>query len=170
MSGSPFAAGTHPSALVSDSTGGYVYVTDSANAEVLGYSVSSGILSPLTSGTKGGNTFPSGNRPLAITADPSVGYLYVANEEDSTVTAYSIGAGGALTTLDSYATGLEPVAIGIDPSKNNFLYTANFLGNNVSGFEFSLTGGTLVNSQQSPYTANAQPTAVAAVPHGGIKK
>jgi 6-phosphogluconolactonase (cycloisomerase 2 family) len=107
---------------------------------------------------------------LAITADPSVGYLYVANEEDSTVTAYSIGAGGALTTLDSYATGLEPVAIGIDPSKNNFLYTANFLGNNVSGFEFSLTGGTLVNSQQSPYTANAQPTAVAAVPHGGIKK
>jgi hypothetical protein len=89
---------------------------------------------------------------------------------DSTVTAYSMSS-GALTRLGSYATGLQPVAIGIDPSTNHFLYTANFLGNTVSGtisgFELSSTAGTLVNSQRSPYTANALPTAVAAIPHNG---
>jgi hypothetical protein len=65
------------------------------------------------------------------------------------------------------------VAIGIDPSTNHFLFTANYLGNgvngSVSGFELSPTAGTLVNSESSPYTSNAQPTAVAAISHGGTQ-
>ena len=40
---------------------------------------------------------------------------------------------GNLTSLGTYTTGLQPVAIGIDPSTNHFLFTANFLGNTVSG-------------------------------------
>jgi hypothetical protein len=73
---------------------------------------------------------------------------------------------------------VQPVAIGIDPSTNHFLYSANFLGNTVSGtvsgFELSPTAGTLVNSQSSPYVSNTQPTAIVAIPHngsgGGIQK
>jgi hypothetical protein len=65
---------------------------------------------------------------------------------------------------------LQPVAIGIDPSLNQYVYTANFLGNTVSGFELSATDGSLLNSQDSPSAANAQPTAVAAIPHGSQKK
>jgi hypothetical protein len=65
------------------------------------------------------------------------------------------------------------VAIGIDPSTSHFLYTANFLGSGIngtiSGFELDPTAGTLVNSENSPYNANAQPTAVAAIPHGVTK-
>jgi hypothetical protein len=53
---------------------------------------------------------------------------------------------------------------------NQYLYTANFLGNNVSGFEVNATDGTLLNSQQSPYPSNANPTAVAAITHGAKKK
>jgi 6-phosphogluconolactonase len=157
--GSPFAAGIHPSAVASDSTGSYVYVADQTGDEVLGYSVNSGALVQLS-----GSPFAAGNQPSAITADPASGYVYVANAQDGTVNAYSIGATGALTNLGTYVTGLDPVAIGIDPSKNHFLYTANYLGNNVSGFELE-TGGTLINSMNSPYTANAQPTAVAAITH-----
>ena len=93
-------------------------------------------------------------------------YAYVTNATDSTVTAYSIG-NGVLTSLGNYATGLQPVAIGIDPSTNHFLYTANFLGNTVTGFELSPTAGTLLDSQFSPYPTNTQPTAVAAIPHNG---
>jgi hypothetical protein len=81
---------------------------------------------------------------------------------------------GALTRLGSsttgglsYPTGLQPVAMGIDPSTNHFLYTANFLGNTVSGFELSQTDGTLLDAQFSPYASNNQPTAVAAIPHNG---
>ncbi|MGA2084446.1 MAG: beta-propeller fold lactonase family protein [Terracidiphilus sp.] len=170
--GVPFAAGTQPSAIASDSTSSYVYVTDFANGNVHGYSVASGVLSELS-----GSPFPAGNRPSAIVVDPLYPYVYVANSLDSTVTAYSMSS-GELTSLGAYATGSQPVAIGIDPSTNHFLYTANYLGNGVvgtvSGFQLSPTAGTLVNSQNSPYTANALPTALAAIPHngtgGGIQK
>jgi 6-phosphogluconolactonase (cycloisomerase 2 family) len=167
--GIPLPAGTHPSAIASDSTSSYVYITDINNSDVLGYSVSSGALTPLTNGAGGTNRFAAGDQPAAIVADPKYPYIYVANSLDSTVTAYSVNS-GALTALGTYATGTQPVAIGIDPSTNHFLYSANYLGNGVngtvSGFELSPTDGTLLNSQNSPYTSNAQPTAVAAIPHG----
>ena len=161
----PYIVGTCPSAIASDPTGTYVYVTDSANGRVLGYSVASatGLLTPLA-----GSPFAAGNQPIAIVADPAYPFVYVANSIDSSVSAYSISS-GELTRIGTYATGLQPIAIGVDPSTNHFLYTANYLGSTVSGtvsgFELSPTAGTLVNSQNSPYTANAQPTAVAAISH-----
>jgi 6-phosphogluconolactonase len=163
----PFVVGTCPAAIASDPTNSYVYVTDEINGEVHGYSVASntGLLTPLS-----GSPFPAGNQPSAIAADPSYPYLYVTNTLDSSVTAYSASS-GELTRIGTYATGLEPVAIGIDPSTNHFLYTTNYLGSGivgtVSGFELSTTVGTLLNSQNSPYTSQALPTAVAAIPHNG---
>jgi 6-phosphogluconolactonase len=161
LNGSPFAAGTKPSAIASDGGSKYVYVADYAKADVLGYAVASGSLTPLS-----GSPYPAGNQPSAIAVDPVANYAYVANSEDSTVTAYSL-SGGALSRIGSYATGVQPVAMGIDPSSHHFLFTANFLGSNVTGFELSPTDGTLINSQQTPYPSNAQPSAVAAVPHSG---
>jgi 6-phosphogluconolactonase len=166
LSGSPFAAGRQPSAIASDASNSYVYATDYANGEVLGYAVNSGNLVPMTTGTGGTNEFPAGNQPSAIVVNPNYPFVYVANSLDSTVTAYSV-SNGALTRIGSYATGTAPVAIGIDPSTSHFLYTANFLGNNVSGFELSTSKGTLLQSQFSPSGANDQPTAVAAIPHNG---
>ncbi|MGA2216446.1 MAG: beta-propeller fold lactonase family protein [Terracidiphilus sp.] len=163
----PYVLGTCPSAIASATANStsYVYVTNAANGAVLGYSVgSTGLLTEV-----GGSPFPAGNQPSAIVADPEYPYLYVANALDSTVQAYSMSS-GQLISLGTYAAGSEPVAIGIDPSTNHFLFTANYLGSGingtVSGFELSSTAGTLVNSQNSPYTVNAFPTAVAAIPHG----
>jgi 6-phosphogluconolactonase (cycloisomerase 2 family) len=163
----PFVTGTCPAAIASDSKNSYLYVTDQVNGQVHGYSVASstGLLTPLS-----GSPFQAGNHPSAITIDPSYPYVYVANAEDSSVTAYSMSS-GVLTRLGAYATGEEPVAIGIDPSTNHFLYTANYLGDGVngtvSGFELSTTAGTLLLSQNSPYVSQALPTAVAAIPHNG---
>jgi 6-phosphogluconolactonase len=164
----PFVLGTCPSAIASDPTSSYIYATDTAHGRVFGYSVASGtgLLTPLS-----GSPFPAGDQPSAIVVDPNptYPYVYVANALDSTVTAYSM-SNGSLTNLGTYASGLQPIAIGIDPSTNHFLFTANYLGENVSGtvsgFELSPTAGTLVNSQNSPYTSNAQPTAVVAISHG----
>lgn len=167
VAGSPFAAGTHPSAIASDSSSSHVYVTDFSNGVVLGYSTaSSGALTPLTTGLGGTNKFAAGNEPAAIVVDQTYPYAYVANSLDSTVTAYSI-SNGTLTRIATYATGSQPVAIGIDPSTAHFLYTANFLGSTVNGWELSKTDGTLLVSQSSPYASDANPTAVAAIPHNG---
>jgi DNA-binding beta-propeller fold protein YncE len=163
----PYVVGTCPAAIASDSTSGYVYVTDQVHGQVHGYTVASGtgLLTPLS-----GSPFPAGNQPSAIAVDPSYPYVYVANALDSSVTAYSMSS-GALTRLGTYATGQEPVAIGIDPSTRHFLYTVNYLGSGVngtvSGFELSTTAGTLLLSQNSPYVSQALPTAVAAIPHNG---
>ena len=184
----PFPVNTCPSAITSDPSSSYVYVTDVYNGLVDAYTVASnGLLTAIS-----GNPFPAGDQPSALVTDPSYPFLYVANALDSTVWAYQISDGtlscnqetipagaicplGALTTspqTSTYGTGVQPVAMGIDPSTNHFLYTVNYLGNaltsgSVSGFELSPTNGTLVNSLNSPYTSNAQPTAVAAIPHNG---
>jgi len=162
----PFIVGTCPSAIASDPSNTYVYVTDEVKGSVHGYSVAgTGLLTQLS-----GSPYPSGNQPSAIAVDPSYPYIYVVNTLDSSITAFSMSS-GVLTRLGAYATGEQPVAIGIDPSTNHFLYTVNFLGTGingtVSGFELSTTAGTLLNSQNSPYTSQPLPTAVAAIPHNG---
>jgi 6-phosphogluconolactonase (cycloisomerase 2 family) len=162
--GAPFAAGTQPSAIASAPGGASLYVTDFAKGVVLGYSVSSGLLTP-----QAGSPFPAGDEPSAVVVDATGKFAFVANSLDSTLSVYTIGS-GVLTRAGTFATGTQPVALGIDPSANQFVYTANFIGNNVSGFELTSTNGPLLNSQGSPYTANAQPTAVAAIPHGSPKK
>ena len=163
VNGSPYPAGVHPSAIASDSTGSFVYVTDFSNGDVLGFSASAGVLTSL------GNSYVAGNQPSAIAVDPKYPYAFVANAQDGTVNAYSVGANGALTNLGTYTAGVDPVAIGIDPGTSHFVFTANFLGNQavgtVSNFELNTSNGTLTNAQHSPFNSNALPTAVAAVPH-----
>jgi len=162
LPGSPYAAGIKPSGLASDKGGKYLYATDASGNNVLAYTITSGALTTLA-----GSPFKSGTAPSAIVVDQQYNFAYVANATDSTITAYSV-SNGVLASIGSYATGLQPVALGIDPSTNHFLYSANFLGNNVSGFELNTTAGTLLDTFQSPFAANNQPTAVAAIPHAGI--
>ncbi|HEY1985838.1 MAG TPA: beta-propeller fold lactonase family protein [Terracidiphilus sp.] len=162
--GVPVPAGVHPSALTSDPSGTYLYVTDSASGNILGYSIGSGTPTLLS-----GSPFPAGNSPASIAIDATGKFAVVANSQDSTVTTYTLNSGN-LTQAGTFATGLQPVAIGIDPSLNQYIYTANFLGNTVSGFQLNATSGSLLNTQNSPFTANANPTAVAAIPHNGSKK
>jgi 6-phosphogluconolactonase len=163
--GIPLPAGIQPSAIASAPTStATFYVTDQVSNRIFVYTADGNgnlVQAP-------GSPFATGNTPAAVVVDATGHYVYVANATDSNVVAYST-AGGGLTPIASspsgYTTGTQPVAIGIDPSLNQYLYTANFLGNTVTGFQINATDGTLLNSQFSPYNANANPTAVAAIPH-----
>lgn len=163
-SGIPFGAGTHPSAILSDVNGQYLYVADAVDDVVRGYQINAGLLTPLSS-----SPFKTGSQPSAIAIDATGRFAYVTNARDSNLTAYTI-SNGALNSIGTYTTGTQPVAIGIDPGTNQYLYTANFLGSTISGFQLNPNDGTLLNSQYSPYTSNALPTAVAAIPHESTKK
>lgn len=167
IAGSPFRAGTQPSGIASSSDNSYLYVTDALGNSVLGFTVGgSGALTPMTSGVGGTNAFAAGNKPSAIIVNPTYPFAYVTNLLDGTLTAYKM-SNGALTKIADYPTGSQPVAVGVDPSTNRFLFTANFLDNNVSGFQLDKGAGTLLISQFSPFPSSANPTAVAAVPHNG---
>jgi DNA-binding beta-propeller fold protein YncE len=162
--GSPVAVGRNPSAITADASGTYLYVADAAQNLVFGYQISGGTLTPLS-----GSPFATGSQPSAIVLDATGKYAFVANAQDSNLSVFSVSSGN-LSRLGVYTTGSRPVAIGIDPSLNQYVYTANFLGNNVSGFQLNATDGSLLNSQFSPSAANANPTAIAAITHNKRKK
>jgi 6-phosphogluconolactonase (cycloisomerase 2 family) len=54
----------------------------------------------------------------------------------------------------------------VDPALGRFVYTANFLGNTISGFQLNPNTGALQPTQATPYPTGDQPSALAAVPHG----
>jgi 6-phosphogluconolactonase len=167
-SGSPYKAGVRPSAVASDPTSRFVYVTDFASNELIGYTVQSGsTLDFLINGP-----FKTGNEPSAITIDPRGLYIYVTNELDSSVTPYTIalatGTPSAVVNVTGSqinSTDPQPVAILVDASVGRFVYTANHLGDSVSGFELNADTGALTPAQASPYPTGANPTALASVPH-----
>ena len=165
LPGFPMQVGAHPSSITSDSSGSFLYVTDAAQNKAYGFQIASGgALSPLADGP-----YATGAQPSAIVLDATSKYAVVANLQDSNVTVYSVNS-GSLSRLGTYTTGTQPIAIGIDPSLNQYVYTANFLGNTVSGFRLNMTDGSLLNSQFSPSASNPNPTAVAAITHNGNKK
>jgi 6-phosphogluconolactonase len=166
---SPYQAGVKPSAIASDPTSRFVYVTDYASNQLIGYGIQSGsILNFLINGP-----FRTGSQPTSVAIDPRGKYMYVSNALDSSVSAYVIdlatGTPSAAVNPSGSATNVtdtQPVNIAIDPALGRFVYTANYLGNSVSGFQLDPNAGTLKLTQATPYPSGSKPTALTIVPHG----
>ncbi|MDR3749928.1 MAG: beta-propeller fold lactonase family protein [Terracidiphilus sp.] len=165
--GSPYQAGVKPSGIASDPAGRFVYVTDYASNELIGYTVQGGsVLDSMVNGP-----FKTANEPSAICIDPRGSFIYVSDALSSVISAYAITlATGTPSTL-SYTTGAAatdtyPVAIIVEPALGRFVYTANQLGNSVSGLRLDPTAGTLTETMATPYPTGNAPTALIAVPHG----
>jgi len=168
VKGSPFViaaggssgAGVQPSVIAGDANG-YLYVADFLGGRVFGYAAGNGALTALS-----GSPFAAGNQPSSIALDSTGGYAYVANSLDNTITAYTVSA-GRLSTFGTFATSTQPVAVLVDPNTDHYVYAANYLAASVSGYQLMPGGGTptLVVTQNTPYTVDAQSTALAAIPH-----
>jgi 6-phosphogluconolactonase (cycloisomerase 2 family) len=166
---SPYQAGIKPSAIVADPTNRFVYVTDYASSQLIGYSILDGsTLNFLT-----GGPFAAGKEPDAIVIDPRGRFIYLTNSLDNTVSAYAIDLPTGTPTNVVNVTGspidstdTEPVALAVDPAIGRFVYTANILGNSVSGFVLDPTSGALKATQATPYPTSSKPTAIVVIPHG----
>ena len=152
-----------------DPTNRFVYITDFASNQLIAYGIQSGnILKFLINGP-----FRTGNQPQSIAIDPRGKYLYVANSLDSSVSAYVIdlATGTPSSAVNSIgalinSTDTQPVSIAVDPALGRFVFTANFLGDSISGFRLDPNAGTLAPTQATPYPSDHQPTALVVVPHG----
>jgi 6-phosphogluconolactonase (cycloisomerase 2 family) len=166
ISPSSYPAGVTPSAIASGPTAQYVYVTDEASNQVIGYVIqSNGALVPMVNGP-----FGTGSYPVAITIDPRGLYMYITNYNDSTISSYALnvttGAPATVAAASSQKVGTYPDAICIDPSLGVFLYTGNYLDNSVSGLILDAHSGALSNIQNTPFNTGAGPSAVVAVAAG----
>jgi len=168
VSGSPFQAGVKPSALATDPISRFIYVTDFASNQLIGYAVlSNDTLQFMVNGP-----FRTGNQPSSVVIDPRGLFIYLANSLDENVEAYSISLPTGTPSQDVSVTGgatttdTEPVSIIVDPALGRYVYTANYLGNSVSGFKLNPSDGTIEPTQATPYPTGANPRALIAVPHG----
>jgi 6-phosphogluconolactonase len=101
--------------------------------------------------------------PQFMIASPTAGFLYVSNGASSTISAFSIGSGGALTEVSgspfSVGAGATSAGLAID-TKGQFLYAADSANNKIASFSIS-SGGTLGAVAGSPFAAGTKPVAVA---------
>jgi 6-phosphogluconolactonase (cycloisomerase 2 family) len=160
-----FQAGVKPSAIVSDPTGRFVYVTDQYQNLILAYNI-------LTDGTlqsQVNGPFPTDLFPYGMVADPRGKFLYVTNYNSNDVRAYNIQAstGNPLATAGAgYGTGTGPTCIALEPSYGRYLYTANNLDNSVTGFKLNPSTGVLVTVLNSPFPAGGLPDCVTTSANG----
>ena len=79
--GSPYNAGVKPSGVVADPLNSYLYVTDFASNQLIGYGVYSGFaVNFLLNGP-----YKSGGQPTALAIDPRGRFMYVSNSLDSSI-------------------------------------------------------------------------------------
>jgi 6-phosphogluconolactonase len=90
-------------------------------------------------------------------------FLYVSNQADDTVSAYSIDAKtGALTSIPGspFATGNSPSSVAVDPTAQ-FAYVANWRDGTVSGYSIDANTGALTPISGSPFATGSLPRSIA---------
>lgn len=141
-------AGPHAHQIVTDPAGGFVYAVDLGTDSVYTYALDtgSGALSPVSEV----RAVP-GAGPRHLVFHPGGTHAYVANELDSTVTAYAHDAAtGTLTRLETWPT----LPDGVDPAGNHpaeitisadgrFVYLSNRGHNSVARLAVADDGATL---------------------------
>ncbi|MCC6197329.1 MAG: beta-propeller fold lactonase family protein [Burkholderiales bacterium] len=133
--------------MAADPTGKYLYV---AGIGLQAYRIdpASGALSAIGSPVSTNNYIAKG-----VAVDPTGRFVYVTwgFAEQSGVSAYAIGPTGALTAVGSrQPTGDNPLAVAVAAS-GQFVYTANLLSGNLSGFRADATSGALTPIPGSPF-------------------
>ena len=136
-----FTAGANPTAIATDPTGRFVYVTNNGAATVTAYSIDAATGALIIAGTA--SSVGTGLSSVAVS--PSGEFAYVANSSTNNVSVYSIlPTTGALThiSVSAAVTGTTPVSVSIDPS-GQFAYVANQGTNDVSVYSINATNGSL---------------------------
>jgi 6-phosphogluconolactonase (cycloisomerase 2 family) len=144
-----------PNGLAIDPLAGFLYVSTAFgnSGDVEGFSINAvtGALTPLA-----GSPFAS-FLATGLQVHPSGKYIYVSDETNG-IRAYSINGMGALAEIagSPFAAGNEPFGVSVDLT-GKFLYTANFVSNDVSGFSIDADTGKLSPVPGSPFAVGASP-------------
>ena len=109
-------SGAMPEGIAIDPTGTYLYVANFADGNVSSFSIDaqSGALTLI------GQPVPTGNlnnvpspAPISLQVDPSGRFVYVANQQDNSLSVFTAAA-GVLTLAATYPCDLEPIAVAIE--------------------------------------------------------
>lgn len=156
---------SNPIGIAVNSGGQFLFVLNQGSASpavpasisVFNIDQTRGLLSPI-SGSPFAFASLSAPNPQFLAISPTQGFLYVSNGTAGNISAFAVGASGALTELGSpVSLGAGAVAAGlaIDP-KGQFLYAADSANNKIASF--NVAGGPLAAVGSFP--AGTKPVAV----------
>jgi 6-phosphogluconolactonase len=156
---------SNPIGIAVNSGGQFLFVLNQVSASpavpasisVFNIDQTRGLLSPIA-GSPFAFASLSAPNPQFLAISPTQGFLYVSNGTAGNISAFAIGASGALTELGSpVSLGAGAVAAGlaIDP-KGQFLYAADSANNKIASF--NVAGGPLAAVGSFP--AGTKPVAV----------
>ena len=175
-------AGTNPAAVIVVANR-FVYVanagafatatTPADNGNISAYAITptTGELTPIA-----GSPYTAGVNPSALATTPDNRFLYVANSNSTSVSAYSIGASGALTLIGTASTnfpstatnGTSPAGLAVSPN-GRFLFCANKNASNAAGngtvTAFDIASDGSLTTRQN-VVAGVDPIAIAIDPTG----
>ncbi|HWZ83231.1 MAG TPA: beta-propeller fold lactonase family protein [Terriglobales bacterium] len=144
-----FPAGITPRALAIDASGKYLLITTNfAGQNLLVFSLNGGSGAPTQIGAYTANSSPNN-----LTISPSSNFVYVANEDVSLITAFSLdSATGNLSPIPGspFPAGEGVAGMAADPG-SHFLYAANHTSNTVSAYTIDPNTGALKEIPDSPY-------------------
>ncbi len=167
--------GIGPDDMAIDSSGKYLFVTNSFSANVSVFSIDSGS-GALTAVS--GSPFFANDSPGEILIPPGTNFVYVTNSRIGTVTGFTFSSStGALTPVPGSPFVSGPGASALAVSNNGqYLYVANTTATNpgstavgnISGFTIDSTSGTLTRIVGSPFTSavGSGPSTLVADPTG----
>jgi 6-phosphogluconolactonase len=161
-------ANVSPAAGASSPEGAYV-TTLSSGLFAYGIDSTGGALTPLQ-----GSPFPAGQGGFGVTPTPDRRHLYVSNYGSHSISAFDVGASGALSAVHgSPFAAPQPVLSAATPN-GRYLYVANDVGNDgdpgsVSGYGIDSGTGKLTPVPGSPVRASdIGPFGVAVSPDGNF--
>jgi 6-phosphogluconolactonase len=112
ITGSPLAAGAAPEALAVDPAGRFVFAANAGAAN----QVATYTITPATGVLTLQSSTAADLLPIDIVVEPTGMFVYAVNFNSNDVSAYTVGASGALTpvTGSPFAVGIQPHSIAID--------------------------------------------------------
>jgi 6-phosphogluconolactonase len=166
--------GYFPQGIAIDPYGKFVYTANSDDNTVSMFTItaSTGVLTPTTPpavSTQAGVSTGNESSPGAVTVDPSGRFAYAVNQDNDTVSMFTIdSATGVLTPMTpaTVFTGGSPFGITLDPS-GKFAYVPDAYSqpnNFVSEFTVDSLTGVLTPTAQIAVSAGNSPTSVAVDP------
>jgi 6-phosphogluconolactonase (cycloisomerase 2 family) len=116
--GSPISVGDVAESVTIDPAGKYLYVANSSDGTVSGFTITAGTGALTSVGSATATGAGHSGSTTALIVDPSSQYLYVANGDAGTISLLTIGAGGVLmlvgTPVVTISTSGGPSAIAIE--------------------------------------------------------
>jgi 6-phosphogluconolactonase (cycloisomerase 2 family) len=150
-------------ALAVSSNSSYLYIARSGPGGGLAvYTIGSGGALNIVSGSP----LATGNQPTSVVVNKAGTNLYVANQQDGTVSGYSIASNGAVAVLSPATSSAvaQPRALAIDNSGNYLLATSYISTPDLSMYSYNSSSGlTFATSTSTTTSGGTEPAGAISV-------